>query len=61
MVAPTYHLACRIFDDAGFAGRLRAVPQDKKGLALDYLRRELVAAEERVGAEIQPVGPYYLV
>ncbi|KAL2799694.1 pyridoxal phosphate-dependent transferase [Aspergillus keveii] len=57
MVAPTYHLACRIFDDAGFAGRLRAVPQDKKGLDLDYLRRELVAAEERVGAGIQPLKP----
>ncbi|KAL2820681.1 pyridoxal phosphate-dependent transferase [Aspergillus granulosus] len=57
MVAPTYHLACRIFDDAGFAGRLRAVPQDEHGLDLGYLRRELVAAEERVGAGIHPLKP----
>ncbi|KAL2863745.1 aminotransferase-like domain-containing protein [Aspergillus lucknowensis] len=58
MVAPTYHLACRIFDDAGFAGRLRAVPQDWTGLDLEYLRRELIAAEESAGEEeIQPLKP----
>ncbi|KAL4774484.1 pyridoxal phosphate-dependent transferase [Aspergillus nidulans var. acristatus] len=47
LVAPTYHLVCRIFDDAGFAGRLRAIPQDERGLDLDYLRREMAAAEDR--------------
>ncbi|KAL2838027.1 pyridoxal phosphate-dependent transferase [Aspergillus pseudoustus] len=57
MVAPTYHLACRIFDDAGFAGRLRAVPQGKTGLDLAYLRRELVAVEEDVRAGVQPLKP----
>ena len=51
MVAPTYHLACRIFDDSGFAGRLRAIPQNDAGLDLAYLRQELVAAEERAGKE----------
>ncbi|PYH99441.1 PLP-dependent transferase [Aspergillus ellipticus CBS 707.79] len=51
MVAPTYHLACRIFDDSGFAGRLRAVPQDDAGLDLAYLRQELVAAEESATRE----------
>ncbi|KAL2823402.1 pyridoxal phosphate-dependent transferase [Aspergillus cavernicola] len=56
VVAPTYYLACRIFDDAGFAGRLRAVPQDEKGLDLEFLRREIVAAEESAG-DAQPFKP----
>ncbi|KAI9370090.1 pyridoxal phosphate-dependent transferase [Aspergillus egyptiacus] len=56
MVAPTYHLACRTFDDAGFAGRLRAVPQDERGLDLGYLRKELLAAEASAGI-IQPTKP----
>ncbi|KAL4917884.1 pyridoxal phosphate-dependent transferase [Aspergillus aurantiobrunneus] len=49
LVAPTYHLVCRIYDDAGFAGRLRAIPQEERGLDLDYLRRQMVAAEQRAG------------
>src|SRR2546421_569310 len=28
MVAPTYFLASRIFEDAGFYGRLRSIPED---------------------------------
>ncbi|KAJ6035582.1 uncharacterized protein N7446_010344 [Penicillium canescens] len=46
MVAPTYYLAARIMDDAGFAGRLRGVPEDDEGIDLDFLERELRAAEE---------------
>ncbi|KAI9932052.1 hypothetical protein AWENTII_010373 [Aspergillus wentii] len=46
MVAPGYHLACRIFDDAGFAGRLRAVPEDEEGLNVGFFRGALEAAEK---------------
>ncbi|KAL6240945.1 Valine--pyruvate aminotransferase [Rhinocladiella similis] len=41
MVAPTYFLACRIFNDSGFDGRLRAVPEDDEGIDLSYLERSL--------------------
>ena len=41
MVTPTYYLASRIFEDAGFAGRLRAVPEDDVGIDVEYLTREL--------------------
>lgn len=41
MVAPTYFLACRIFEDAGFRGRLRAVPEDDEGIDIEFLQREL--------------------
>ena len=41
MVAPCYHLACPIFEDAGFCGRLRAVPEDAGGINIDYLSRGL--------------------
>lgn len=51
MVAPTYYLACRIMDDAGFAGRLRAVPEDEEGLDVGFLRKRLEEAESRVDAE----------
>ncbi|KOC09516.1 putative aminotransferase [Aspergillus flavus AF70] len=58
MAAPTYFLACRIMDDAGFAGRLRAVPHDESGLDLTFLRQELVKAEEKAQAE-QRLEPIY--
>ncbi|KAI1905545.1 Valine--pyruvate aminotransferase [Ophidiomyces ophidiicola] len=41
MVEPTYYLACRIFDDAGFAGRMRAVPEDAEGIDVEFLEAEL--------------------
>uniref|UniRef100_L2FNP4 Aminotransferase n=1 Tax=Colletotrichum fructicola (strain Nara gc5) TaxID=1213859 RepID=L2FNP4_COLFN len=44
MVAPCYFLACPIFADAGFDGRLKAVPEDDEGIDLEYLRKGLEAA-----------------
>jgi DNA-binding transcriptional MocR family regulator len=38
MVEPTYFLACTIFDDAGFQGRLVGVPEDMNGMDVDFLR-----------------------
>lgn len=41
MVEPTYFLACPTFEDAGFEGRLRGVPEDEEGIDLEFLRREI--------------------
>lgn len=59
MVAPTYFLAARIMDDAGFAGRLRGIPEDDQGIDLDVLEEGLRAAEEIAQQEgnTKPVGP----
>lgn len=46
MVAPCYHLACSIFEDAGFQGRLRAVPEDEDGIDVDILERKISALEK---------------
>ncbi|KGO52750.1 Pyridoxal phosphate-dependent transferase, major region, subdomain 1 [Penicillium expansum] len=46
MVAPTYHLAARIMEDAGFAGRLRGIPEDDEGVNITVLESGLRAAEE---------------
>lgn len=51
MVSPTYFLACRIFEDNGFHGRLRSVPEDEEGLDLTYLRKELEKSQEKAKAE----------
>ena len=51
MVDPTYHLAGRIMDDAGFAGRVRGVPEDDEGFDLDVLENGLREAEEKAQAE----------
>ncbi|KAH6967734.1 pyridoxal phosphate-dependent transferase [Ilyonectria sp. MPI-CAGE-AT-0026] len=45
MVEPTYFLACPVFEDCGFIGKLRGVPEDNEGIDLDFLRAALVEAE----------------
>lgn len=57
MVAPTYFLACRMMDDAGFTGRMRAIPEAESGIDLAYLRRELIASEGKAVEEgnLKPV------
>jgi DNA-binding transcriptional MocR family regulator len=47
MIAPTYYLACRIFDDAGFAGRLKGVPEDAEGVDINFLEQALQEAEAK--------------
>lgn len=46
IVAPAYFLAFRIFEDAGFADKMRAVPEDEEGIDMGYLRREIKKSEE---------------
>ena len=45
LVTPTYFHASRIFEDAGFHGRLRAVPEDEEGLDIEYLTEALRKSE----------------
>jgi DNA-binding transcriptional MocR family regulator len=47
IVAPSYFLAFRIFEDAGFAGRLRAVAEDEEGLDLEGLERDMAESEKQ--------------
>lgn len=56
MVAPCYFLACPIFADAGFDGRLKAVPEDDDGIDIEYLRKGLEAAGEG-GDEVSSSTP----
>ncbi|KAI1322917.1 pyridoxal phosphate-dependent transferase [Xylariaceae sp. FL0255] len=58
MVAPCYFLACQIFDDAGFAGRLRAVPEheDGEGVDLDALERGMRELEEGQKGKVKGKG-----
>ena len=46
MVEPTYFLACMIFENAGFRGRLRGVPEDDEGIDIEFLRSRLLAAKD---------------
>lgn len=46
MIEPTYFLACPIFEDCGFQGKLRGVPETlNDGIDLDFLRTRLEEAE----------------
>lgn len=56
MVAPTYFCACRIFDDAGFAGRMRAVPEDEEGLNVVALQHGLNRTEAKMVQRPKPQG-----
>ncbi|KAG9243172.1 pyridoxal phosphate-dependent transferase [Calycina marina] len=41
MAEPTYFLACTIFQDAGFAGKMKGVPENKYGIDVGFLRAAL--------------------
>ncbi|OCK92211.1 PLP-dependent transferase [Cenococcum geophilum 1.58] len=64
MVAPCYMLAFRIFDDSGFHGKLRAIPEDDEGVDIDFLRREIRKSEEKATQEgnnepkLKPARPW---
>lgn len=47
IVAPCYHLASPIFEDAGFAGRLKAVPEDDEGIDIAVFEDKLRQFEEQ--------------
>lgn len=51
IVAPAYMLSFRIFEDAGFHDRLRAVPEDHEGIDIEYLREQLKKSEEKAKAD----------
>ncbi|KAF3767520.1 PLP-dependent transferase [Cryphonectria parasitica EP155] len=54
-VAPCYYLACPIFEDSGFRGRLRAVPEDSEGVDLDFLEKGLRSFQEELDPDERPV------
>lgn len=41
MAAPCYFLASSVFEDAGFRGRLHAVPEDDEGASAEFLAQAL--------------------
>ncbi|KAJ0331095.1 hypothetical protein COL5a_002628 [Colletotrichum fioriniae] len=57
MVEPTYFLACPIFEDNGFQGKLAGVPEnDTDGLDIPFLRRALVTAETKAVQDAEKLG-----
>lgn len=56
IVAPAYMLAFRVFEDAGFGRKMRAVPEDEEGIDLTYLTRELQRCEQEVASKGNGVG-----
>ncbi|KAI5922518.1 pyridoxal phosphate-dependent transferase [Camillea tinctor] len=55
MAAPCYFLACPIFADAGFHGRLRAVPEDDDGMSVEALEEKIRALERDDRGERKPL------
>ena len=45
LVEPTYHLVFRVFEDAGFSGRMRGIPEDEEGMDVAALELALDAFE----------------
>lgn len=60
IVAPAYFLSFRIFEDAGFSGKMRAVPEDGEGLDIAFLEREIKKSEQLTQAQgHNVVSPVY--
>ncbi|KAJ5435510.1 aminotransferase [Penicillium cf. griseofulvum] len=56
LVAPCFHSACRIFEDAGFTGKLRAVPETENGIDLAYLECAMMQVELEDNPEYEGAG-----
>lgn len=54
-IAPCYYLACAIFEDSGFKGRLKAVPEDDEGIDLEWLERGLESFKDKTDPDETPV------
>jgi DNA-binding transcriptional MocR family regulator len=50
IVAPAYMLSFRMFEDAGFHEKLRAIPEDDQGIDIKYLRQEIKKSEAKARA-----------
>ncbi|KAL3460947.1 pyridoxal phosphate-dependent transferase [Aspergillus heterothallicus] len=57
VVEPGYFLSFRVFEDAGFAGRLRGVPEDEEGIDLEFLEKRLKEDELASTPDIKPFKP----
>jgi DNA-binding transcriptional MocR family regulator len=57
MVEPTYFLACPVFEDCGFTGKLRGVPEDDEGIDLAFLETGLAEAEAEAARNGGPDVP----
>lgn len=60
LVSPVYFLACGIFEDNGFHGQMRSVPEDDEGIDIDFLKRKLVESDTdaMVKESIKPVSKW---
>ncbi|KAK4494409.1 hypothetical protein PRZ48_014707 [Zasmidium cellare] len=62
MVEPTYFLACPIFEDTGFQGKLQGIPENGADcIDIDFLREQLKKAEAETWPEkpLQKTGSPY--
>jgi DNA-binding transcriptional MocR family regulator len=54
--APAYMLAFRIFEDNGFSGKMKAIPEDDDGMDMGLLRKALEESEKHSSENKAPVG-----
>jgi DNA-binding transcriptional MocR family regulator len=54
--APAYMLAFRIFEDNGFSGKMKAIPEDHDGMDMGLLRKALEESEKHSSENKAPVG-----
>ncbi|KAL3487390.1 pyridoxal phosphate-dependent transferase [Aspergillus germanicus] len=57
IVEPAYFLAFRAFEDAGFAGRLRGVPEDEEGVDVEFLEERLKEVESASSPNTKSLKP----
>ncbi|KAG8630483.1 hypothetical protein KVT40_002102 [Elsinoe batatas] len=64
IVSPAYMLVFRIFQDHGFADKMKAVPEIKDGLDIEWLQKELEQCEHHLSQDptssktLKPSRPY---
>ena len=54
--APAYMLAFRIFEDNGFSGKMKAIPEDDDGMDMSLLRKALEESEKHSSGNKTPVN-----
>lgn len=59
MIVPCFYLACRMFEDAGLTGKLRAVRESDEGIDVEFLEKEIIKVNNQKSIKLVSLYTLY--